>query len=123
MVTEGHIAKVERPTEWVSSMVVALRNGKIRICIDPKDLNKCTKREHYLMRTVQEVLAQIPGAKVFSVLDTRRGFMQIHLDEQSSFLTTFNTPSPLRIEVLTGDIPANYGPDARRDSMGNSGNG
>ena len=65
MVTEGHIAKVERPTEWVSSMLVALRNGKIHICIDPKDLNKCIKHEHYPMRTVQEVLAQISGAKVF----------------------------------------------------------
>ena len=64
-VAEGHITKVECPTEWVSSMMVALRNSKVHICIDPKDLNKCIKREHYPMRTVQEVLAQISGAKVF----------------------------------------------------------
>ena len=77
MVSEGHITKIECPTEWMSSMVVALCNSKVHICIDPKNLNKCIKHEHYPMRTVQEVLAQIPGAQVFSVLDACSGFMQI----------------------------------------------
>jgi len=49
-------------------------------------------REHHPMKTVEEVLAQIAGAKVFSVLDAKSGFLQICLDEESSFLTTFNTP-------------------------------
>lgn len=44
------------------------------------------------MRTVEEVVSMIPGAKVFSVLDAKSGFLQIELDEPSSFLTTFNTP-------------------------------
>lgn len=47
MVKDGHIAKVDQPTEWVSSMVVVTRNDKIRIRIDPSDLNKAIKREHY----------------------------------------------------------------------------
>ena len=34
----------------------------------------------------------MPGAKVFSVLDAKSGFLQIELDEASSLLTTFNTP-------------------------------
>uniref|UniRef100_A0A8C5PPV9 Gypsy retrotransposon integrase-like protein 1 n=1 Tax=Leptobrachium leishanense TaxID=445787 RepID=A0A8C5PPV9_9ANUR len=92
MVKDGYITKVNQPTEWVSSMVAAVRNGKIRICIDPSDLNKVIKREHYPMRTIEEVVSAIPGAKVFSVLDAKSGFLQIELDEASSFLTTFNTP-------------------------------
>ncbi|KAK0156522.1 Apoptosis-stimulating of p53 protein 1 [Merluccius polli] len=92
MEKDGYIAKVEQPTEWVSSMVAAVRNGKVRICIDPSDLNKVIKREHHPMRTVEEVVSMIPGAKVFSVLDAKSGFLQIELDETSSFLTTFNTP-------------------------------
>lgn len=44
IVKDGHIAKVDQPTEWVSSMVVVTRNDKIRICIDPSDLNKAIKR-------------------------------------------------------------------------------
>ena len=92
MVRDGYITKVDQPTEWVSSMVVVTRKDKIRICIDPSDLNKAIKREHHPMRTIEEVISTIPGAKVFSVLDAKSGFLQIELDEASSFLTTFNTP-------------------------------
>jgi len=65
---------------------------KIRICIDPSDLNKAIKREHYPMRSIEEVISTMPGAKVFSILDAKSGFLQIELDEASSLLTTFNTP-------------------------------
>jgi hypothetical protein len=42
------IRKVEEPTDWVSSMVVVEKpNGKLRICLDPKHLNKAIKREHF----------------------------------------------------------------------------
>lgn len=84
MEDSGFLAKVEKPTEWVNSMVVSLRNGNVRICLDPKDLNKAVKREHYPMRTIDDVTSQIPNAKVFSVLDAKSGFLQIKLDEESS---------------------------------------
>lgn len=44
------------------------------------------------MRTIEEVKSTMPGAKVFSVLDAKSGFLQIELDEASSLLTTFSTP-------------------------------
>ena len=43
MEKEGHLAKVTQPTDWVNSMVVARKEEKIRICIDPSDLNKAIK--------------------------------------------------------------------------------
>jgi hypothetical protein len=36
----GVIVKQKEPTEWVNSMVVVNKGTKIRICIDPKDLNR-----------------------------------------------------------------------------------
>ncbi|KAL9984622.1 hypothetical protein ACROYT_G006936 [Oculina patagonica] len=78
-------------TEWVSSMVTFRKPYKIRICIDPRDLNQAIKRQHYPMKTT-EVVAEIPGAKVFSNLDARSGFWQIKLGEVSSKLGTFNSP-------------------------------
>ena len=45
METKGYIIKVTEPTEWVSSMVVSIQGDKVRICIDPSDLNKVIKRE------------------------------------------------------------------------------
>lgn len=44
------------------------------------------------MHTIEEIVSAMPGAKVFSVLDAKSGFLQIELDEASSLLTTFNTP-------------------------------
>ena len=65
---------------------------KVRLCLDPKDLNKAIKREHYYTRTIDEILPQLHGKKYFSVVDTKKGYWHVELDEESSLLTTFNTP-------------------------------
>ena len=92
MEKEGHLAKVSQPTDWVNSMVVSTRGEKIRICLDPGDLNKAVKREHYPIPTAEEIAAKIPDAKVFTVLDAKSGYLQMKLDYESSLLTTMNTP-------------------------------
>ena len=88
----GIITKVTQPTEWISSTVVVTTPNKTRICLDPHDLNQAIQRPKYQMPTLEEVLARISKAKVFSTLDAKDGFYQIKLDEQSSLLTTFWTP-------------------------------
>ncbi|XP_028417983.1 uncharacterized protein K02A2.6-like [Dendronephthya gigantea] len=89
----GVLKEVTSPTSWVSSMVVVRKpKGSLRICIDPKDLNEVLKRSHYPIPTIDEVLAEITRARVFSTFDVRNGFWHVELDDESSFLTTFNTP-------------------------------
>ena len=73
-------------------MLTVKKPGKLRICIDPRDLNKAIKRSHYIMPTLEDILPNLANAKVFSVLDAKEGFWHIKLDESSSFLTTFWTP-------------------------------
>ena len=93
MVKNGILAKVTEPTSWVSSLVIVKKpNGKIRVCLDPRDLNRAIKRSHYPLPTIEEVATRLSGAKVFSVLDAKCGFWQVKLDEKSSYLTTMNTP-------------------------------
>ena len=47
------IKKQTKPTAWFNSMVTVVKpNGKLRICMDPKDLNRAIRREHYPMKTV-----------------------------------------------------------------------
>ena len=66
------IAKVTTSTEWISSMVVVRKpSGKLRICIDPKDLNRALQRPHYPIPTIDEVLPRLANAKIFSVLDAK----------------------------------------------------
>ena len=87
------IAKVDDPTDWISSMVVTIkRNGKIRLCIDSKALNNALKRSHYPLPSIEDVLPLLSDAKLFTVLDARNGFWHVQLDTDSSYLTTFRTP-------------------------------
>ena len=93
LVAKGILVPVEVPTDWVSSMVVASkRNGKIRLCIDPKPLNKALKRNRYPLPTIDDLLAKLTNAKVFTVADAKNGFWHVPLDDESSYLTTFGTP-------------------------------
>ena len=86
------IEKINEPTEWVNSMVTVVKpNGKLRICIDPRNLNQNVKRQHYPTRTVDEILTRMPNTKIFSVLDVNSGYWQIRLDQESAKLCTFNT--------------------------------
>ena len=87
------ITPVDEPTDWVSSLVVVKKkNGKLRVCLDPRDLNRAIKREHYQLPSRDEITAQFAGAKYFSKLDASSGFWQIELDDESSKLCTFITP-------------------------------
>ena len=85
--------RVEKATPWVSNMVAVERKDKLRICIDPvHTFNTAIKRQHYQLPTLEEQLPKLANAKVFSLVDALNGFTQIPLDEESSYLTTMQTP-------------------------------
>ncbi|XP_028165312.1 uncharacterized protein K02A2.6-like [Ostrinia furnacalis] len=87
------IVKVTEPTEWVSSLVlIEKKNGQLRVCLDPRNLNKAIKRTHYPIPSVDMVRAKVAGAKFYSTLDASSGFWMCKLSDKSSYLTTFNTP-------------------------------
>ena len=61
MIADDVSTAVHEPTEWVNSIVCNIKeapegNKKIRLCLDPKDLNKNIRREHYYTRTIDELL-------------------------------------------------------------------
>lgn len=88
----GIIKKVDKPTPWVNQVVVSpKRNGELRICLDPRELNKALQREHYTIPVLEDVLHQLSDSSVFSKLDLKSGYWHIALDEDASFLTTFQT--------------------------------
>ena len=85
------LAPVTAPMPWVSSLVVIpKKDGRLRLCLDPKDLNQAIQREHYPLPTMEDVATRV--AKVFAELDVRNGFWHVKLDDSSCDLTTFNTP-------------------------------
>ena len=89
----GVISKVSDPTEWCAGMVVVpKKSGDVRICVDLKALNESVMRETHPIPKVDDTLAQLSGAALFTKLDANSGFWQIPLSEESGLLTTFITP-------------------------------
>ncbi|KAG1651802.1 hypothetical protein GQR58_026737 [Nymphon striatum] len=94
LVERGVIVKEDSPTDWVNSLVIVEKrsSNKLRICLDPRDLNAAIKRERFRIPTPDDIHSQLSGKTVFTILDEKDGFWHIKLDEQSSKLCTFNTP-------------------------------
>ena len=89
----GVISRIETPTDWCAGMVVVPKSNKrVRICVDLTKLNENVRRERHPLPAVEQTLAQVAGARVFSKLDANSGFWQIPLSEVSAPLTTFITP-------------------------------
>ena len=89
----GVISKVQDPTPWCAGVVVVMKkSGAVRICVDLKPLNESVLRELHPIPRVDEALAQLAGATVFTKLDANSGFWQIPLSPESRPLTTFITP-------------------------------
>ena len=89
----GVLKKFDELTDWVHNLVIVQKkNGTLRLCLDPRDLNKVIKREHYRIPTAQEISSKLTGKKVFSTLDLKNGYWQVELDDHSSMLCTFSSP-------------------------------
>ena len=91
LVKEGIITEVHEHTEWINSIVPVMKeDGSLRLCLDPKDLNKVIKRNQWYARTLDDILPELAQSKYFTVRDATSRFWYIPLDFRSSLLTTFN---------------------------------
>ena len=84
MEQDGIIQKIieGQPTEWVNNLVYQRKStGKLRICLDPKDLNKAIKREHHVTPTLEEIMPRLNGTEHLFILDARCWYWNVTLDE------------------------------------------
>lgn len=92
MVQQGIIIEEEGYTDWISNLTMVKKNGKLRICLDPSNLNTALKDTKQQLPTLDEILPELNNAKVFSTMDAKKGFWMIQLSEKSSKMTAFWTP-------------------------------
>ena len=86
------IEPTSKPTKWVNLLVTVEKpNGKLRVCLDPRDLNKAMKQHHYKLTTSKELFSEMTSACCFSKLNATNGYWQIKIDTESSKLLTFAT--------------------------------
>ena len=73
LTSEGIIRQVTEPSAWISALLVVMKpSGQIRLCIDPRPLNKALLRSHYKMPVIDDILSQLTNAKVYSTFDLKK---------------------------------------------------
>ena len=70
MVWQGIIIKQTGPTPWVSSLTYPKKaNGKLRICLYPKDLNKAIIHGNHKAPTLEEIAHVLTGATHYANIE------------------------------------------------------
>ena len=91
-------------TEWVNSFVIMEKKApvdpckiptdsnsshghskdrKLRICLDPRDLNEALEREPYYTQSIEEIMAKFHGMTRFTIADFNKGYWMVELDPES----------------------------------------
>ena len=92
MLEAGIIAQT-RHSSWCSNLVVARKkNGKIRICIDFRNLNIACTKDHYPLPKMETLLQRVTRSGMISMLNSFSGYNQIRLKAEDRHKTTFTTP-------------------------------
>jgi hypothetical protein len=73
-------------------VIVPKKNGKWRVCVDYRALNKATQKDHFPLPFIDQVLDSLSGKKFFSFLDGFSGYNQIKIAPQDQDKTTFTSP-------------------------------
>lgn len=72
-------------------LFVKKANGGLRFCIDYRKLNALTRKDRYPLPLIDETLARLGKARIFTKFDIRQAFYRIRMYPDSEDLTTFRT--------------------------------
>jgi hypothetical protein len=72
-------------------LLVKKKDGKSRLCVDYRQLNKVTVRNRYPLHWIDDLMDQLQGAAVFSKIDLKSGYHQIRVKEEDIQKTAFRT--------------------------------
>ena len=86
----GVLEETKDVTEWVNSFVIIEKKllfdssnahspghtvkKKLRICLDPRDLNEALEREPYYTCSIEEIIGKFYGMTKFTIADFNKGY-------------------------------------------------
>ena len=89
----GILEETKDVTEWVNSFVIMEKktpdvsnsqsDRKLRICLDPGDLNEALEREPYYTQSIEEIMTRFHGMTRFTIADFNKGYWMVELDPES----------------------------------------
>ncbi|KAL6723983.1 hypothetical protein Aduo_018922 [Ancylostoma duodenale] len=82
----------ESTSPWASPIVlVAKKDGGIRLCVDYREVNKVTKKECYPLPAIDVTLQNLKEKQYFTSLDLASGYWQVPLTSKAREISAFTT--------------------------------
>jgi hypothetical protein len=79
-----------RYAEWISGIVpVQKKDGRWRVCVDFRDLNRATPKDEYPMPVAETLINAAAGNKILSFMDSNTGYNQIFMAPENIHKTAF----------------------------------
>lgn len=80
-------------SQWMYPLVIVpKKNGKCRVCVDYRELNKATQKDHFTLPFIDRVLDTLSRKNFFSFLDGLSGYNQIQISSEDQDKMTFTFP-------------------------------
>nr|KYP72862.1 Transposon Ty3-G Gag-Pol polyprotein [Cajanus cajan] len=90
--------RTSRYPDWISNIVpVIKKNGKLRVCIDFRDLNMATPKDEYPMPIAENMIDAAADNEIMSLLDGYSGYNQIYIAANDVSKTAFRCPGALGV--------------------------
>ena len=87
--------EVTKYPEWVANIVsVPKKDGKVRMCVDYKDLNWASPKDNFLLPHIDTLMDNTVRNSRFSFMDGFSGYNQIRMAldrEKTAFVTMWGT--------------------------------
>nr|GFA60483.1 putative reverse transcriptase domain-containing protein [Tanacetum cinerariifolium] len=90
LLEKGFIHQSSSP-RGASVLFVKNKDGSFRMCIDYSKLNKLTVKNRYPLLRIDDLFNQLQGSSVYSRIDLRSRYHQLHIKEEDIPITAFRT--------------------------------
>lgn len=93
VVKQFNVLRVVTYPEWLANIVpVPKKDGKVRMCIDFRDLNKASPKDDFPLLHLDILVDNTAGHEMFSFMDGFSGYNQIKIAPEDQDKTAFITP-------------------------------
>ncbi|XP_055806917.1 uncharacterized protein LOC129875663 [Solanum dulcamara] len=89
----ANVIRVTKYPTWLANIVpVPKKDGKIRVCVDYRDLNKASPKDDFPLPNIHILIDNCAKHELQSFVDCFAGYHQILMDEEDADKTAFITP-------------------------------
>jgi hypothetical protein len=87
---KGHIRPSQSPAGY-PILFVPKKNGKLRLCVDYRQLNSITIKNRYALPLIPDLRDKLHGAQWFTTIDLRDAYSLVRIKEGEEWKTAFRT--------------------------------